>query len=162
MKQIQQRDGHVVGMKFLSWITAASLLLLGQVARADNMMMARTTQTFPEAMAELQNQIRSKGYVVSRVQRVDIGLTKSGYKTDKYRVVFYGKPDEIRQLSQTHPELTAYLPLKISIFAEDRDTILVTANPKHLNKAGDAALAKIVNRWEQDLVDIFRQMRESN
>lgn len=139
-----------------------SLMFFSLAVQADNMMMARTTQTFPEAMAELQNQIRSKGYVVSRVQRVDIGLTKSGYKTDKYRVVFYGKPDEIRKLSQRYPELTAYLPLKISIFAEDRDTILVTANPQHLSKAGDKGLARAINQWEKDLVDIFREMREAN
>ena len=136
------------------------LLCLAQVTLADNMMMARTTQGFPEAMAELQEQIRAQGYVVSRVQRVDIGLTKSGYKTDKYRVVFYGKPQEIRELSRRYPQLSAYLPLKISIFAEERDTILVSANPQHLKKAGDADLEKIIDRWEQDLAVIFRKMGE--
>ncbi len=158
MNLIQKRRGYSLAMALSSLITAG-LLLISHAAQADNMMMARTTQTFPEAMSELQALIQAKGYVVSRVQRVDIGLTQSGYKTDKYRVVFYGKPDEIRHLSQTHPELTAYLPMKISIFAEDQDTILVTANPQHLNMAGDAELAKIINRWEKDLVDIFRQMR---
>lgn len=143
-------------------IVLNSLIFFSLVAQADNMMMARTIQTFPEAMSELQEQIRLKGYVVSRVQRVDIGLTESGYKTDKYRVVFYGKPDETRKLTQRYPELTAYLPLKISIFAEDQDTILVTANPQHLSKAGDKQLARAINQWEKDLVDIFRKMREIN
>lgn len=138
------------------------LIFFNQAAQADNMMMVRTTQTFPEAMSELQDLIRSKGYVISRVQRVDIGLTKSGYKTDRYRVVFYGKPDEIRKLTQRYPELTAYLPLKISIFAEDNDTILVTANPQHLSKAGDRELTRAIEQWEKDLVDIFRQMREAD
>lgn len=162
MSYQQSRDRQSVVKKFLPLVIVSSLLLFAQIAQADNMMMARTTQTFPEAMSELQDLIRSRGYVVSRVQRVDIGLTTSGYKTDKYRVVFYGKPDEIRKLSQRYPELTAYLPLKISIFAEDKETILVTANPQHLNKAGDAELGKAINRWETDLVDIFRKMRESD
>lgn len=139
-----------------------SLMFLSPTVQADNMMMARTTQGFPEAMAELQNLIKSKGYVISRVQRVDIGLTKSGYKTDKYRVVFYGKPDEIRRLSRRYPELTAYLPLKISIFAEQRDTIMVTANPQHLSKAGDKELTLAIEQWEKDLVDIFHKLRDSN
>lgn len=141
-------------------LLVTGLCLLGgtQIASADNMMMARTTQTFPEAMAELQEQIKAQGYVVSRVQRVDIGLTKSGYKTDKYRVVFYGKPEQIRKLSRRYPQLTAYLPLKISIFAEDRDTILVSANPQHLKKTGDAHLAKIIDAWEKDMAAIFRKM----
>lgn len=149
MSHIKQLTVLLLGLVFL---------FTGHLALADNMMMVRTTQTFPEAMAELQNQIRKKGYVVSRVQRVDIGLTKSGYKTDKYRVVFFGKPDEIRDLSRRYPQLTAYLPLKISIFAEDRDTILVSANPQHLKKAGDAELAKVIDRWERDMASIFRQI----
>ena len=43
-------------------------------------------------MAVLQHAIGTQGYTLSRVQRVDIGLTESGFKTDKYRVVFFGKP----------------------------------------------------------------------
>ena len=138
----------------------AGSLLLSQPAFAVHMLMARTSQSFPEAMSKLQEVIRTKGYVISRVQRVDIGLTKSGYKTDKYRVVFYGVPEEIARLSQQYPELIPYLPMKISIFAEGKDTILVTANPQHLKKAGDKALAQAINKWERDLVDIFARMRE--
>lgn len=146
------------------FVVISVMMLLGIVRPvvADNMMMVRTTQTFPEAMAELQNLIRKQGYTVSRVQRVDIGLTKSGYKTDKYRVVFYGKPEQIRELSRRYPDLVAYLPLKISIFAEDRDTILVSANPQHLKRAGDAKLSKIIDVWEQDLAAIFRTLGEQN
>jgi len=143
-------------------LMVVGLMFFTQLAQADNMIMVRTTQTFPEAMAELQNLIKAKGYVVSRVQRVDIGLTKSGYKTDRYRVVFYGKPEEIRQLSRRYPELTAYLPLKISIFAEERDTILVAANPQHMGRAGDKTLARAIDQWEKDLVDMFSKLREGN
>lgn len=149
------------GKLFMAWLLAA-LLGVSLNVRADNMMMIRTSQSFPEAMAELQAQIKSQGYVVSRVQRVDIGLTKSGYKTDKYRVVFYGKPEEVRMLSRQYPQLTAYLPLKISIFAEERDTILVTANPQHLRKLGDEKLGAIIDGWEKDLVTIFRNIHNSN
>ncbi len=35
--------------------------------------------SFPEAMNALQSAIAEEGYKVSRVQRVDIGLTGSGY-----------------------------------------------------------------------------------
>lgn len=152
----------ITSRQFLCSAVLCSLILISQPASADNMMMARTSQTFPEAMAELQEQIRAVGYTVSRVQRVDIGLTKSGYKTDKYRVVFYGKPEEIRKLTQRYPDLTAYLPLKISIFAEGSDTILVTSNPQHLLKAGDKDLVKVINRWEKDLVAILHKMRSVN
>lgn len=93
------------------------------------------------------------------MQRVDIGLTKSGYKTDKYRVVFFGKPAEIRDLTTHYPDLLAFLPLKISIFAEGDDSIVVTANPQHLKRAGDARLGKVINRWERDISQILAKMR---
>ncbi|MDH5179198.1 MAG: DUF302 domain-containing protein [Gammaproteobacteria bacterium] len=137
-------------------------LVLPGLAHADLMMMIRSHQTFPEAMALLQEAIKETGYTVSRVQRVDIGLTKSGYKTDKYRVVFFGKPAEIRDLTARYPELQAFLPLKISIFAEGNDTIIVTANPQHLKRAGDAKLQKVINRWEKDISRILTKMRKAD
>ena len=146
----------------IRYIVISYALIVASPVMGDTMIMARTGLTFPEAMAELQAQIRAKGYTVSRVQRVDIGLTKSGYKTDKYRVVFYGKPEEIRMLSQRYPDLSAYLPLKISIFAEGTDTIMVTANPQHLQRAGDSEFAKVIYRWEKDLLAIFAKMQDTS
>ncbi|TNF36181.1 MAG: DUF302 domain-containing protein, partial [Gammaproteobacteria bacterium] len=104
-------------------------LLPAQAVVTEQLIMIRSQQPFPETMASLQLAITNQGYTISRVQRVDIGLTSSGYKTDKYRVVFFGKPEEIRTLRTQHPELIPYLPLKIAIFAEGEETILVASNP---------------------------------
>jgi uncharacterized protein (DUF302 family) len=121
--------------------------------------MTRSVLAFPEAMLALQESIRAHGYTVSRVQRIDIGLTGMGYKTDKYRVVFAGKLEEIRQLTDKAPELTAYLPPKISIFAEGEQTVLVTLNPQlYAEIAGDAIDPIIFTHWESDLRSIFRDV----
>lgn len=131
------------------------LLLPAQLV-AEEMIMIRSVLPFPEAMLALQESIAAHGYTVSRVQRIDIGLTGMGYKTDKYRVVFAGKIDEIRQLTSMSPELTPYLPPKVSIFAEGEQTILVTINPRiYAEIAGDAIDPVIFDRWESDLRSIF-------
>ena len=139
------------------------VLLLGQwpaPATADGLLMVRTALTFPEAMLALQESIRDHGYTVSRVQRVDIGLTGMGYKTDKYRIVFAGKYDEIREVSDKVPELVAYMPPKISIFAEGEQTILVTAHPSlYAGIAGDRVDPVIFDRWESDLLSIMHDVR---
>ena len=139
------------------------VLLLGQwpvPAAADGLLMVRTALTFPEAMLALQESIRDHGYTVSRVQRVDIGLTGMGYKTDKYRIVFAGKYDEIREVSDKVPELVAYMPPKISIFAEGEQTILVTAHPSlYAGIAGDRVDPVIFDRWESDLLSILHDVR---
>ena len=135
------------------------LLCISLPASAEEIVIARSVLAFPEAMLALQESIRAHGYTVSRVQRIDIGLTGMGYKTDKYRIVFAGKIDEIRELTEKAPQLTAYLPPKISIFAEGDQTVLVTINPRlYADIAGDGIDPIIFAHWESDLRSIFHDV----
>ena len=142
----------------LAWL----LVNAASQAGAEEIIMRRSRQAFPETMLALQESIKAHGYTVSRVQRVDIGLTGMGYKTDKYRIVFLGKIDEIRAIAEKAPRMTPYLPLKISIFAEDGQTVLVTANPMlYAAIAGDAVDPVVFERWERDLRSIFHDVSQS-
>ena len=144
--------GYVVLVALLAWQFAVP-------ANAEEILMARSLQPFPEAMLALQDAIRDHGYTLSRVQRVDIGLTGMGYKTDKYRIVFLGKIVEVREMAVKAPQMIPYLPLKISIFAEDGQTILITSNPRlYAAIAGDAVDPAIFARWESDLRSIFHDV----
>lgn len=146
-------------MKRYLKIVFSWLALLPLTLSAEEIIMARSLQPFPETMLALQESISAHGYTVSRVQRVDIGLTGMGYKTDKYRIVFAGKLDEIRHLVEKAPDLVPYLPPKISIFAEGSQTILVSAHPKlYAEIAGDAVDPVIFKRWENDLRSIFHDV----
>jgi len=137
-------------------VFALMLMQLPRPALAEDMIMTRSVLAFPEAMLALQASISAHGYTVSRVQRIDIGLTGMGYKTDKYRIVFAGKIHEIRELTDKAPQLTPYLPPKIAIFAEGEQTILVTINPKlYAAIAGEAIDPVFFDRWESDLRSIF-------
>ena len=141
---------------FLAYI----LLVVTTYGHTAHLNMVRVKQPFPETMLKLQEVIKEHGYKLSRVQRVDIGLTASGYQTDKYRVVFFARHDEFRWIIANHPELIPYLPLKIAIYAEGKDTIMVVYNPKILFQPKSGKLKDIINRWEKDLESIFRVMRE--
>lgn len=140
-------------------LSLALLSLLLPLQASERLMMARTTQNFPEAMLKLQETLDQHGYTVSRVQRVDIGLTKFGYQTDKYRVVFFGKPEEIRRMSETYPQLIPYLPLKIAIFAEAEDTLLVASSPRQLLESDRPELNRVLETWTADLNEIMQIMR---
>jgi len=141
------------------------VLMLGSFAPslvAGDLLMVRTQQTFPEAMLTLQTSVKEHGYAVTRVQRIDIGLTGMGYKTDKYRVVFVGKSDEIQYLIDKYPVLAAYLPPQISIFAEEGETVLVTANPLIYAEMVDDEADKILfRRWESDVYSVFDDIRQA-
>lgn len=142
------------------------VLVLSSVAtvlHAGDMLMVRTQQKFPEAMLTLQTSVKEHGYAITRVQRIDIGLTGMGYETDKYRVVFVGKPEEIQYLIGKYPVLAAYMPPQISIFAEEGDTVLVTANPIiYAEMITDESDRVIFQRWESDVYSVFDDIREAD
>jgi len=145
--------------KILPFLMLVISLSISSQSRADNLLMARTSLSFPEAMLKLQDSIRNHGYTVSRVQRVDIGLTKSGYTTDKYRVVFFGKADLVRRLSDEYPQLIPYLPFKIAIFAEGEETLIVAANPREFTDKTYPGLEPVMREVEKDMLEIFKIMR---
>ena len=139
---------------------AAILLLFSPLVYAKDLYMVRSALSFPEAMSVLQETIVQHGYQISRVQRVDIGLTSSGYQTDKYRVVFFGRLGELRELSARHTSLVAYLPLKIAIFAEGTETILLASSFEHLRSTyADPELQRYFDRWEADVQTILEYVR---
>ncbi|MGE0079745.1 MAG: DUF302 domain-containing protein [Thiohalomonadaceae bacterium] len=147
-------------MNSLLRIAALALALATSAASAEELFMARSPLSFPEAMLALQEAITKRGYVLSRVQHVDVGLTEMGFATDKYRIVFFGKPDEIRGLSARYPQLVPYLPLQVTIFAEGEETLVVGADPLMLRRlVNDAALTPVLQRWHDDLVVMMESLR---
>ena len=145
------------------YLVTAVLCSHAMSVMASDLLMVRTQQTFPETMLTLQTSIREHGYNVTRVQRVDVGLTGMGYKTDKYRVVFVGKPDEIQYLVDKYPLLASFMPPQISIFAEEENTILITANPNiYADMIDDEKDKVIFRRWESDVYSVFEDLRKAN
>ena len=131
-------------------------------AQSDQMLIIRAQQAYPEAMATLQNAISSRGYKITRVQNIDVGITKTGHTIDYYKVVFYGNPEEVAQITREHPELIPYLPLNIVIFAEDANTVVATNRPSVLAEFfPDPALKPMFMRWEADLIKILDEVREA-
>ena len=147
----------------IRYVVSIILLCLTGSVTASDLLMVRTQQGFPEAMLTLQTSIREHGYEITRVQRIDVGLTGMGYKTDKYRVVFVGKPEEIQHLVDKYPVLSAYMPPKISIFAEQVETVLVTINPLvYADMIDDEAGKVMFRRWESDVYSVFDDVRAAN
>ena len=138
------------------------LILFTASGYAEELLMVRTKQNFPEAMLKLQDTIRDYHYSISRVQRIDIGLTKSGYETDKYRIVFFADKKEVSVITNNYPHLIPHIPWKIAIFAEQQDTLLVSADPMQFSDKKHPGADKYLLKWKKDLKKIFNDMRKSN
>ncbi len=146
---------------FKQVMATALLLAMAVAGHADELIMVRSSQKFPEAMLTLQTSVKEHGYNITRVQRIDVGLTGMGYKTDKYRVVFVAKPDEIHYLVKKYPDLIPYMPPKVSIFAENDETVLVTANPNIYAELVDEEDKVLFRRWASDIQSVFDDIRNA-
>ncbi len=143
-------------------ILATMFLLPGAPAAADGLLMARADKLFPEAMALLQSAISARGYRITRLQQVNENLQRRDYPSDMYRVVYFGKYDEIKQVASTTPELIPFLPLNITIFAEGDQAILVSSHPRMLESLfPNPALKPIFERWEKDVTAIMDELRQA-
>lgn len=137
----------------------AALLLTG-TATADNMLMARVPLQAEITLEYVNASIQEHGYKVAHLQLCDGGMGDAGYKSDVYRVVFFGKVDEVRMISDRYPDLVSYLPLKIAVIAEKNETLLAALNPEALEPFySDEALHIQLGRWQNDIVSIFDDVR---
>ncbi|MDH3760659.1 MAG: DUF302 domain-containing protein [Gammaproteobacteria bacterium] len=142
---------------------ALALSLTSLPGIAQNILTVRSVQDFEHSMTSLQSSIETHGYKVAHVQRCDSGLTGLGYETDRYRVVFFGKHEEVRRLSADFPELIPFLPLKIAVFAEGEQTIISSINPTSLGEFyADDRLRIQFKRWENDLRSILTDMQQGD
>ena len=133
------------------------VLISSKFALADqDFLQARCEMLFPEAMVSLQEAIASHGYTVSRVQHVDKGLRQRGYETGLYRVVFFGQPQQMDMVRETHLELVPYLPLKISLYEEGERVTASALQPAKLAPFfDDDNIHQLLANWQKDLVKIM-------
>ncbi|MHB8535352.1 MAG: DUF302 domain-containing protein [Sulfuricaulis sp.] len=135
-----------------------ALLLAAPMAHADELLMVRAERPFTDAINNLEIAIQDHGYQIAHIQRVDVGLASGGFKTAEYRLVFFGKPEEMREIEKRYPQLLPYLPLKIVIFAEGDSTLALAYNPAILQTFFKAdALQPRLRHWEKDIREILDQ-----
>jgi len=138
------------------------LLAVPAMVSADNMIMGRAALRAEIVLEYVKSSIEEHGYSIAHVQLCDGGMKDFGYTSDVYRVVFFGKIDEVRRISEQYPELVSYLPLKIAVIAEKDETLLSVLNPRALTPFfGDEQLQIQFSRWHSDLKSIFQDVRRN-
>ena len=136
------------------------LLSLTGVIQALPMLMSRSAQEAEVTMQILQETLEKYGYTIAHVQRCDGGLSEFDYKTDFYQVVFFGRVEEVRSLTAKYPEMVPFLPLKIAVFAEGKETILTAFNPVDLSVFfDDPVVNKQLLNWATDISAIFSEVQ---
>jgi len=127
------------------------------------MLMARSSRPAETVMEELQAALKQSGYAIAHIQKCDGGMAEFGYKSDFYRVIFFGKADQVRELVKRVPEMAAYLPLKIVVFAEREDTVMAAIDPLDLpvNTGQDPELTRQLEAWRDDIRRVLERVRSA-
>nr|CAA6829041.1 MAG: Unknown protein [uncultured Thiotrichaceae bacterium] len=149
-------------IKSLLMLWIASLFLLGGTANAaeDNLLTVRNTKPFTQTLDMAAETLEKHGFTVAHVQKCDGGLHAMGYETDHYRVIFFGRLEEVRELSKTHPQLIPLFPFKLAVYAEDNDTVISVINPAGLETMlqADPVLKEKLRQWEQEFKDVLNEV----
>ncbi|MDH5445041.1 MAG: DUF302 domain-containing protein [Gammaproteobacteria bacterium] len=146
-------------MRFL--LTSLFILITTKPVTAQQAFLTSQCQSaYPEAMMFVQDQLRQRGYKISRVQHVDKGLKSRGYESRRYRVVFFGKPDEINIIRTQYSALIPFFPLNITVF-EEPDHIGVSAiDPMQIYRLyGEEVLTDKFKQWSQDIQAVVKAFK---
>ena len=97
------------------------LLLLSGFAHADNMLMSRIPMRAELVLEYVKSSIEEHGYAIAHLQLCDGGMKDFGYESDLYRVVFFGKVDEVRiwSVARTHEELVGTAAMFVDATQQD-------------------------------------------
>jgi len=147
-------------MKFILAITL--LWFLSLTASAENMITLRINNSYDNVMISLKEKLAEYGYKVAHIQKCDGGMEGMGYKSDEYKVVFFGKLHEIRTLSKKYPQIIPYVPLKVAVIKENDSVVLVALNPTALKPYfKQEELHTQFERWSSDVRAIFDEIAEA-
>ena len=142
--------------KALRWSVLPALLIGQPLPAGQAYLQHSCDMPFPEAMSLLQEAIGSRGYTVSRVQYVDKGLRESGYQTGLYRVVFFGRPEQMAMVRERYPALIPYLPLKITLYEGQHAVGASTLQPATLAPYfSQPPVRRMIDGWQRDVVAIM-------
>lgn len=146
------------------WRCALGLGLLSFCLSANGVpLAARTRLDFHQTMEVIQQGLAMQGYEVVHVQRCDGALERLDYKSDFYRVILFGKLEQVRQITHEFPALASLFPLRITVFAAGTETIVSAINPLDiLEITENDTLEPVFKQWHQDLLKLFARVNQGN
>ena len=140
----------------------ASLFFSNTAIADEDILTARTTAGFDVTLEKAKLVLEENTFTVAHVQRCDGGLREMGYHTDNYKIIFFGRLEEVREATKAYPELMPFLPLKLAVFAENNETLLSTVNPNSvlaMMPELKEELQPLFDKWEKELRQVLSEFK---
>jgi uncharacterized protein (DUF302 family) len=159
MKKLTRWFGVGLGVVLGVWLSV--MALIGSPIQAqDKLLSVRTSQQFDVALEQVQQVLTRHGFQVAHIQKCDSGLEGMGYKTDDYKIVVFGRLEEVRALSKQYPDLVPLFPFKLAVYTDGDDTVLSVLNPEAVAPlmATDPVLQQQLSTWGKDFRAVLTDM----
>jgi len=95
------------------------ILTLKPVYAEDDLLVTKySAQDYDSAISGVEMGLEENGFRVQFVQRIDVGLAKAGYHSDKYRIVFFMPEHGVRDVLLKRADLADMFPLKVTVYRD--------------------------------------------
>ena len=146
----------------IHFIAAFGLLLLmlkPVYANDDQLMTKKCAQEFNNAIADVQMALEENGFKVQFVQRIDIGLAKAGYHTDKYRIVFFMPEHGVKAVLLKRADLAEMFPLKVTVYRDKGNVYMLRAHSaSQLDDSVPAAVRARFRAWDRQVNQVIKNL----
>ena len=122
-------------------------------------LLKKINANFNQTWYSLYNQVKKSGYQTTYLQRCDFALKQRKYESNKYRILFFGKYENMEYLSKKYPKIVPFLPLKVVVIEEKNQTLLLANMPNILLEIVRGGDVHIINKWQKDMEDIFTKIQ---
>ena len=147
-------------MKYILTLVCLMVTQLNTAYAEQPFLTARCDSDYPEAMMFVQQQLHKRGYQISRIQHVDKGLQSRGYESLRYRVIFFGRPQEVALIKAKHSALIPFFPLNITVFEKEGYTGISVIDPMTIHKLyGQTILPEKFKEWSRDIHAIVQAFK---
>jgi uncharacterized protein (DUF302 family) len=127
----------------------------------DTFLTKQVSANFSQTWHSLYTEVKSAGYTTTYLQRCDFALKERKYDSDKYRILFFGEYENMHYLSHKYPLLIPYLPLKMVVVEDGKQSTTLVANPPNmlLEVVKNQVDKKIIQKWQQDMQKIMQNIQ---
>ncbi len=138
------------------------IFIISTISYSTQFIKTTINTNFINTWNTLYDEIEYNDYKIAYLQRCDVALKQRQYQTDKYRILFFGKYQDMRYLSKKYPQLVPFLPLKIVVMEDKQTSITKLVAPSVLKLLPVVELKdkKIIQKWHNDLLDIFAKVSQ--
>jgi len=142
-------------------LTLCVLIFASTVSASyDELLIERVNAKFSYTWLALDKTIKANGYKAAYLQRCDFALKERHYKSDKYRILFFGQYDEMKEMTHKYPKLAPFFPLKVTVMEEGTHTLIIATPPITLLSLVETDEDRmLIFRWNEDVKSILKQVK---